>query len=315
MPVYYDLRHPKFDVSDRDLRKSYITRYFVKILLLSYRSVTESRKTTSQDLHNKLMASIMTLIESDVILGLRSNESVREEMKASQGIEGDNIPDKTKERLWKRSLDYKKSIRIWNSLAPKESEVPSGTTDVLGWRHDELRKRLFVEKHKNKTGEDMPSHWQPSNIWPAYIELVLINDVKFAAPEERDVEFSVRQNSIGRQQQRIEDLCAKRVAKKARAATSFSLIEAERQKTAETFVKQKQREIENKESHDLLTTSISILEKLEETGLGLDPSTQNKLKKAAVQGSLSALNRMIKKSKEGTNCDNQDLNNNEDPNG
>jgi len=136
---------------------------------------------------------------------------------------------------WRRSGDYRRTIRKWNAFAPKASEVPSGTNDTVKWRHEELLDRLY-ERQVKKSGENYerinrPRNWTPGQEWPAYVKLNLMDHIKFndvstkGTPGDPDAP-SVRQLSIGRAQQRKgtrEFHEKKKKAKKRNAESSVDL--------------------------------------------------------------------------------------------
>lgn len=170
--------------------------------------------------------------------------------------------------MWKQALGYKKDIKNWNSRAPSAKDIPSGETDPVAWRHMKIRQRLFVERNPDKTEADMPSHFQPSIIWPAYVALQLINDHKFSVVDRDDDADPVKAGTKSRVQQREDSRPQKvpKVEKKqtTRMNTNNSIAQSVRfenrhQRNAEHLIVQKSCELQKSESTILFQSSLAML--------------------------------------------------------
>ena len=175
------------DLSNPKLRGQYVLRYGIKIVIAAYRAVTESARGSSADIHQRLSASINELIETDEEISAAPPQ-FKAELKKHPSLSS-NTP-KERENMWKWALGYKKDIKNWNSWAPSVKEVPSGITDPTEWRQLVIRQHLFIEKNPGKTADDMPNHYQPSIVWPAYVAMDLLNDHKFNILDKDDDEPS-----------------------------------------------------------------------------------------------------------------------------
>lgn len=295
MPLYYDFE--SMDLSTPRLRSQYVLRYAIKIILSAYRAVTETSRASGPEIQMRMASTVAELIESDEIIDAASS-LFKEELKVCATLLSST--PKERENMWKRALGYKKDIKNWNSKAPGVKEVPSGETDCTAWRHTKLRQRLFLEKNPDKTEDDMPSHFQPSIVWPAYVALEMINDHKFNLLE-RDDDEPLKSTTKSRSQQREESRLVKvesRAAKVARQDSdkfvSPTFIQIGQQRNAEALIAQKGRELQKSQMADLFHSSLSILNAARDGALDvLSPGSKAEILRQAGVGTRSALRSMV----------------------
>lgn len=288
------------DLSNPKLRGQYVLRYGIKIVISAYRAVTETARGSSSDIQQRLAATINELIETDDEVSA-AHPKFKDELKHHSSLSSGTT--KERENMWKRALGYKKDIKNWNSRAPSIKEVPSGVTDPTEWRHLKIRQKLFVEKNPEKTAEDMPSYFQPSIVWPAYVAMELINDHKFNILDKDDDEPS-KLTTKSRLQQR-DDLHPNISPKKSKgnnserftpSSQSF-LVQHRQQHNAEQLIVQKARELQKSQSTDLFQSSLGLLVAARDGALdGLAPETKDTMLKQAaysVQSALSCMQTML----------------------
>jgi hypothetical protein len=299
MPTYYDL--DDMDLSNSRLRAQYVPRYGIKIVLAAYRAVTETARGNNVEIQRRLAATVAELIETDEEIAAAIPQ-FKEELKNHPSML--STTPKERENMWKRALGYKKDIKNWNSRAPPAKDVPSGETDPTAWRHMTIRQKLYVERFPDKAVEDMPSHFQPSIVWPAYVALELINDHKFNIMERDDDDAPSKAATKSRVQQR-DDSRPQKIHKNNHSNNvphnTFArsvLVQNRQQRNAENLLLQKARELQTGASTTLFQSSLALLVAAKDGALDkLTPDQQTELlvrAGAATQTALQCLEDMVR---------------------
>ena len=255
MAIYYDFEN--MDLSNSRLRAQYVLRYAIKLILVAYRAVSETPRSTGADIQQRLATTVAELIETDEEV-VAASGPFKEELKLHASLL--TSTPKERENMWKRALGYKKDIKNWNSKAPSTKEVPSGVTEPTDWRLLKLRQRLWLEKNPESTEDDMPSHFQPSIVWPAYASLELINDHKFNLVDRDEEDEPSKSSTKSRSKQR-DDLRQSKVAKKSSDSqiNPTTAIQRHQQHNAQVLISQKARELQKNQAADLFQSSLSAL--------------------------------------------------------
>lgn len=148
----------------------------------------------------------------------------------------------------------------------------SGKTDPTAWRHLKIRQRLFIEKNPDKTEDDMPIHFQPSIVWPAYVSLELINDHKFNVIDRDDDNETLKSLTKSRTQQRADSRLTK-IPKKTHTeiVNTTTIVQLRHQHNAEQLILQKARELQKGQSTDLFQSSLAVFNAARDGALDLLP--------------------------------------------
>ncbi len=238
MHTYYDFDN--MELGNSCLRVQYVIGYAIKIILVGYWAVTETARSSSSEIQKRLARTVKELVKSDeVIVGAPAQ--FKEELKLAPSLVSNTA--KESENTWKHALQYKKDIKNWNAQAPMVKEVPSGVTNPTLWRHLRLRQRLFVEKNSGKTDDEMPNHFKPSIVWPAYVSQGLISDHKINVIDNDDDVEPLRHLTKSRCPQQDDSRTtknAKRTHVKAAATIGIS-IQRRQQHHAEQLLFKKLR--------------------------------------------------------------------------
>lgn len=288
MAIYYDFDN--MDLGNSRLRAQYVLRYAIKLVLVAYRAVSETSRSSGAEIQQRLATTVAELIETDEEV-TAAPTLFKEELKAHSSLLSSTA--KERENMWKRALGYKKDIKTWNSKAPSAKEVPSGVAEPVEWRLLKLRQRLFVEKNPDKTEDDMPSYYQPSIVWPAYASLELINDHKFNLVDKDSDDEPSKSSTKSRTQQR-NDARPTKIAKVApNAIVSSMVIQRHQQRNAQVLISQKDRELQKNQAQDLFQSSISALNAARDGAFDvLSPTSKADILRQAGVGTRAALQSM-----------------------
>lgn len=288
MVTFYDFEN--MDYSNSRVRAQYVLRYAIKLVLIAYRAVSETSRSSGAEIQQRLATTVAELIETDEEV-VAAPSPFKEELKLHTSLLSSTA--KERENMWKRALGYKKDIKNWNSKAPSTKEVPSGVTEPTDWRLLKVRQRIFVERNPDKTEDDMPSHFQPSIVWPAYASLELINDHKFNLVDKDDDDEPSKCSTKSRKQQRDDSRPTKIAKRSEDSFASSNIVQRHQQRNAEVLISQKARELQKNQAQDLFQSSLCALNAARDGALEvLTPRTKAGILREAGIGTKAALKSM-----------------------